>query len=60
MHPAAPLSSHSLRGSVPTGAFMHVPMLPGCPHDWQRPEQSDRQQTLSKQKPLLQSAAAVQ
>jgi len=57
MQPFAPSSSQSLRGSVPTGAFMQVPMLPGCAHDWQRPEQSDRQQMLSKQKPLLQSSA---
>src|SRR5580765_6884421 len=59
MQPVAPSSLHSLRGSVPTGAFMQVPMLPGCAHDWQRPEHSDRQQMLSKQKPLLQSPASA-
>ena len=36
---------------------MHVPTLPGWLHDWQVPAQSERQQTSSKQKPLLQSAA---
>src|SRR5215510_699908 len=59
MHPATPSLEQSLRGSDPTGAFMHVPMLPGCAHDWHMPEQSDRQQMLSKQKPLLQSPAAA-
>src|SRR5262245_53223557 len=39
---------------------MHVPTLPGCAHDWHRPEQSDRQQILSKQWPLLQSSSIVQ
>ena len=39
---------------------MHVPTLPGCAHDWQRPEQSERQQILSKQWPLLQSSSIVQ
>jgi hypothetical protein len=59
IHPIAPSSGHSSRGSAPTGTFMHVPTLPGCAHDWHNPEQSDRQQMLSKQKPLLQSPAAA-
>jgi hypothetical protein len=59
MQPAAPSSRQSLRGSAPTGTFMQVPTPPGCAHDWQRPEQSDRQQTPSKQNPLLQSPAVV-
>ena len=37
--------------------FAHVPTLPSIAHDWQRPEQSEWQQTPSKQKPLLQPAA---
>src|SRR6185436_17504928 len=57
MQPVTPSSGQSLRGSAPTGTFMQLPALPGCAHDWQRPEQSERQQTLSKQKPLLQSSA---
>src|SRR4029079_12995632 len=60
MQPVTPSSGQSLRGSAPTGTFMQLPALPGCAHDWQRPEQSERQQTLSKQKPLLQSSAIAQ
>src|SRR6187551_38787 len=54
MQPVTPSSGHSSRGSVPTDAFMHVPTLPNSAHDWHRPAHSDRQQTPSKQKPLLQ------
>jgi hypothetical protein len=57
---ATPSSGHSLRGSAPTGTLVHVPTLPSTAHDWQSPEQSERQQTPSEQKPLLQSAADVQ
>src|SRR6185436_1039709 len=60
MQPVMPSSGQSLRGSEPTGTFMQLPTLPGCAHDWQRPEQSERQQTLSKQKALLQSSAIAQ
>ena len=41
MQPAMPSSGHSLRGSVPTAAFMHVPALPDSAHDWHRPVHSD-------------------
>src|SRR6185503_333836 len=57
MQPPTPSSEQSLRGSDPTGVFMQVPTLPGWLHDWHMPAQSDRQQTPSKQKPLLQSSA---
>src|SRR5262252_4754573 len=60
MQPVAPSSGQSLRGSAPTGTFVQVPTLPGWLHDWHIPEQSERQQTPSKQKPLLQSAASAQ
>jgi hypothetical protein len=55
-----PSSGHSLCGSAPTGTLVHVPTLPSTAHDWQSPEQSERQQTPSEQKPLLQSIASVQ
>jgi hypothetical protein len=54
---AMPSSGQSLRGSAPTGTLVHVPTLPSTAHDWQAPEQSERQQTPSEQKPLLQSPA---
>src|SRR6185503_6241764 len=57
---ATPSSGQSLRGSAPTGTLVQVPTLPSTAHDWHDPEQSERQQTPSKQKPLLQSAASVQ
>lgn len=57
---ALPWSGQSSRGSVPTSASTQVPMLPGSAHEWQAPEQSCWQQTLSKQKPLAQSPATEQ
>jgi hypothetical protein len=56
---AAPSSGQSLRGSAPTGMFAQVPTLPSIAHDWQRPEQSEWQQTPSEQKPLLHAPSVV-
>ena len=56
---ATPSSGQSSRGSAPTGTLVQVPTLPSTEHDWQAPEQSDRQQTPSKQKLLLQSVPAL-
>jgi hypothetical protein len=56
----AALASHSIRGSVPGSAAMHVPTLPDCAHVWQVPPQALLQQTPSTQKPLPHSAVVTQ
>src|SRR5262252_1750756 len=53
-----PVSSHSLRGSVPRSANMHVPTAPCRAQLRQTSVQALSQQTPSTQNPLAQSAAS--
>ena len=57
---AAPVASHSRRGSVPGSAAMHVPTLFDCAQVWQVPPQAVLQQTPSTQKPLAHSPLPTQ
>jgi hypothetical protein len=58
-HVATPSSGHSLRGSVPTSAGVHMPRLPTAAQVMHVPAHADVQHTPSTQNPLEHIAAAV-
>jgi hypothetical protein len=53
-------SAHCISGSIPAGTLVHVPALPGNPHDLQVPMQSVEQQTPCAQMLELHSALSPQ
>jgi hypothetical protein len=58
-HVATPSSGHSLRGSVPTSAGVHIPRLPTAAQVMHVPAHAELQHTPSTQNPLPHIVPAV-
>ena len=58
--PLAGSSTHTARGSVPSGTGTQLPIEPATAHERHSSPQAELQQTPSTQKPEVHSRAAVQ